>query len=337
MKINRILIVGLGSIGERHLRLLRGILPEAQIGVLRHRPVNDVPKFANLVFSTMKEALQFAPQIAVISNPASCHIGSGTPLAQAGTHLLIEKPLAVSVVGVLNLLEECKRNNVNLAVGYNLRFLPSLQKFKSLIDQGVIGRIWSVRSEAGQYLPSWRPESDYRLSVSAQSSLGGGVLLELSHELDYLSWIFGDVDWVQAVLSKQSDLKIDVEDTAHMFIGFKSAEVSRQIIARVDLDFIRQDPVRACTAIGEFGSLNWDGVDGSIKILKKNTINWHEVYRYQPSRDQTYVSELEDFISNVKSHTLPKVSGNDGLKVLQIIDAARASSNSNGSRIQVAT
>lgn len=337
MQINRILLVGLGSIGQRHLRLLRDILPGARIGVLRHRAVSKVPQFADFVFSTMEEALDFAPQIAVISNPASCHIGSAIPLAQAGVHLLIEKPLAVSVAGVVNLLEECKRNNVILAVGYNLRFSPSLQKFKSLIDEDIIGRIWSVRSEAGQYLPSWRPESDYRVSVSAQSLLGGGVLLELSHELDYLGWIFGNVDWVQATLSHQSELEIDVEDTAHILMGFTPAEMGAQLIATVDLDFIRQDTVRACTVIGEFGSLTWNGIEGSVKLWKVNAQGWQELYRHQPTRDQMYIDELEDFLSSVESNTQPKVAGYDGLKVLQIVDAVRYSSNSNASRTQVAS
>jgi predicted dehydrogenase len=337
VKINRILIVGLGSIGKRHLRLLRSILPEAQIGVLRHKTINQVPEFANFVFSRMDEALAFAPQIAVISNPASLHIDSAIPLVQAGVHLLIEKPLSTSVAGVLNLLEECKRNNVILAVGYNLRFSPSLLKFKSLIDDGIIGRIWSVRSEAGQYLPSWRPESDYRYSVSAQSSMGGGVLLELSHELDYLRWIFGDVDWVQAMLFKQSDLEVDVEDSAHILMGFIPQKMGEKIVATVDLDFIRQDAVRTCNAIGEFGSLTWNGLDGSVKLWKINAADWQELYRHQPNRDQMYMSELDDFISNVRSNTQPRVTGNDGLKVLQIVDAVRYSSDSNASRTQVAS
>lgn len=337
MKINRILVVGLGSIGMRHLRLLRIILPEAQIGVLRHKADNKIPQFADFVFSTMEEALDFAPQIAVISNPASHHVSSAIPLAQAGIHLLIEKPLAVSVVDILNLFEECKKNHVILSVGYNLRFSPSLQKFKSLIDEGVIGRIWSVRSEAGQYLPSWRPESDYRLSVSAQSSMGGGVLLELSHELDYLRWIFGDVDWVQAMLSKQSELEVDVEDSAHILMGFTPQKMGEKIVATVDLDFIRQDAVRTCIAIGEFGSLAWNGLDGSVKLWKINAEGWEEIYRNLPDRDQMYICELEDFLSSVCNKAQPRVSGNDGLKVLKIVDAVRYSSQSNAGRIQVAS
>jgi len=337
VKINRILIVGLGSIGKRHLRLIRSILPEAQIGVLRHKTVNQVPEFADFVFTGMEEALAFAPQIAVISNPASLHIDSAIPLVQAGVHLLIEKPLSTSVAGVLNLLEECKRNNVILAIGYNLRFSPSLLKFKSLIDDGIIGRVWSVRSEAGQYLPSWRPESDYRHSVSAQSSMGGGVLLELSHELDYLRWIFGDIDWVQAMLSKQGELEIDVEDSAHILMGFTPQKMGEKIVATVDLDFIRQDAVRACNVIGEFGSLTWNGLDGSVKLWKINAEGWQEIYRCLPDRDQMYIGELEDFLSSVWNKTQPRVPGNDGLKVLQIVDAVRYSSQSNAGRTKVAS
>ena len=80
---------------------------------------------------------------------------------------------------------------------YNLRFLPSLQAYRERIQFGVIGKVLSVRCEIGQYLPSWRPGSDYRQAVSASRALGGGALLELSHEIDYLRWIFGEVAWVQ--------------------------------------------------------------------------------------------------------------------------------------------
>lgn len=253
--INRILIVGLGSIGKRHLRLARALLPNADIRVLRHQAGSAVPDSANGSFSSIDEAIAFAPQTAVIASPAPFHIATAQALAEAGVHLLIEKPLSASLNGVMQLLETCQKQGTVLLTGYNLRFLPSLQRFRDLLGDGVIGKVLSVRCEIGQYLPSWRPDADYRQGVSARRELGGGALLELSHELDYLRWIFGEVDWVKATLSRQSSLALDVEDTAHLTLGFAPADDGHQLIGTVNMDFVRHDTTRLCTTIGENGSL----------------------------------------------------------------------------------
>jgi predicted dehydrogenase len=203
--INKVLIVGLGSIGKRHLRLARELLPNADIRVLRHQHTSDIPENSNGCFFNIEDAVHFKPQIAVVAGPAPFHIDIAEALAFAGTHLLIEKPLSSSLDNVAKLLETCRKQRVILLTGYNLRFLPSLQKFRELLSEGILGELLSVRCEVGQYLPSWRPDDDYRIGVSARRDLGGGVLLELSHELDYLRWIFGEVEWVSAILSKQSN------------------------------------------------------------------------------------------------------------------------------------
>ena len=120
--IDRILIVGHGSIGKRHLRLAREFLPQAEIGVLRHKVDLTIPEGADYVFSTMVEALAFAPNLAIVANPATIHLSTAMRLAEAGVHLLIEKPLSVISEGVTDLIETCKKTNVVLAIGYNLRF-----------------------------------------------------------------------------------------------------------------------------------------------------------------------------------------------------------------------
>ena len=98
-----------------------------------------------------------------------------------------------------------------IGVAYNLRYLPSAKKVKHIISERVLGRLTNVHIECGQYLPDWRPGTDYRLGVSAQKKLGGGALLELSHELDYLLWIFGSIRSVVAKLETTGTLDIDVD------------------------------------------------------------------------------------------------------------------------------
>jgi predicted dehydrogenase len=324
--IKRILIVGFGSIGKRHLRLARELLPHAEIGVLRHKVELVVPEGADFIFATMSEALSFSPNLAIIASPAPFHLSHAIPLAEAGVHLLIEKPLSATSEGIEDLAEACNNEHVVISIGYNFRFLKSLQEFKFIIDSEVIGSVWSVRCEVGQYLPSWRPDGDYRKGVSAQNSLGGGVLLELSHEIDYLRWIFGEVDWVQATLTKQSDLEIDVEDTAHLFLGFTAKDLERQILASVNLDFIRQDTTRVCTVIGKLGSLRWNGIAGTIELWAIGTQGWQEIYRDESPRDESYIAEWKHLIHCIEQESKVMITCEDGLKVLQIIESARVAS-----------
>lgn len=328
MTIDRVLIVGLGSIGKRHLRLARQLLPSADIRVLRHQPSNELPEFADGCFSQLHEAIEFAPQLAVIASPASTHLPVAIALANAETNLLVEKPLASESERVEELIACCLSKKVVLLTGYNLRFLPSLQKFRELLHAKTIGQILSVRCEIGQYLPTWRPGTDYRQGVSAQRALGGGALLELSHELDYLRWIFGEVDWVMASLSKQSALEIDVEDTAHLTLGFCSDNGTSGLIGTLNLDFIRHDTTRLCTAIGEFGSLRWNGLTGAIEKFTAGASNWCELYRHQHQRDDSYLSEWQHMLACILTEETPLVSGVDGLQVLRIIDGARCASAS---------
>lgn len=334
MLINRVLIVGLGSIGKRHLRLAREFLPHADIRVLRHQECASIPEHANGCFSSLDQAIDFVPQLAVIASPATFHMSAARSLAQAGVHLLVEKPLSATLDGVSQLLETCREQGAVLLTGYNLRFLPSLQRFRDLLNGNVIGRVLSVRCEIGQYLPSWRPDVDYRQGVSARRELGGGALLELSHELDYLRWIFGEVDWVKATLSRQSDLEIDVEDTAHLILGFEHMAEGHQLIGTVNLDFIRHDTARLCTAIGENGSLRWNGLTGEVEQFESGAIGWRKIFHHQHQRDDSYLAEWRHLLDCVNEQKAPLITGEDGLQVLQIIDAARQASET-GLKMQV--
>jgi predicted dehydrogenase len=322
----KIVIIGLGSIGARHLKILRQIIPNAEIKVLRHIDIKEVPHFSNGNLYSLDEVLKFNPKIAVIATPSAFHIESAQILAEAGINLFIEKPLSNSVAGIVQLLETCEKNENVLMVGYNLRFSPSLQQFRNYLNDNIVGEIYSVNCEAGQYLPDWRPEKDYRSGVSAKEELGGGVLLELSHEIDYLKWIFGDIEWTMATLTRQSNLEIDVEDTAHLIFGFRPKQNGREIIGVVNLDFIRQDQIRICKVIGENGSLKWDGIEGSVEIFTSSTGMWKQLFSHKPKIDETYVSEWENFLDCIINKKNPVVSGLDGLRVVEIVEAARKSS-----------
>jgi predicted dehydrogenase len=324
--IDRVLIVGHGSIGQRHLRIVRQNLTQADIRVLRHRPGGGVPELSNGVYHDLVDACAFAPQVSIIANPAPFHLQTAASLVAVGSHLLIEKPLSDDLAGVEALLQQAQTQGIVLQVGYNLRFLPSLSRFRDLVQQGEIGQILSVRCEIGQYLPTWRPDTDYRQGVSAQRSLGGGALLELSHELDYLRWIFGEVAWVKAYLGRHSQLEIDVEDLAHLILGFSSNRSSGSSgpVAALSLDFLRHDPIRICIAIGERGSLRWNGLTGTVEVYPAGGNGWQLLCHYPHQRDDSYQAQWCHFLNCVRSNSRPLVSGEDGYAVLQIVNGARS-------------
>jgi predicted dehydrogenase len=331
--IERILIVALGSIGKRHLKIARELLPSADIRILRHQYSNEVPKYSNGCVFSIEEVLKFSPQIAIIASPAPFHIAIAQILAEAGVHMLIEKPLASSSNGINNLISTCKMQNIVLMIGYNLRFFLSLQNFRKYLLSGTIGRVQSVRCEVGQHLQSWRLENDYRKTVSARKDLGGGVLMELSHELDYLRWIFGEIEWVQANLCRQSSLELDVEDTAHLILGFISNSEKNQLVGVLNMDFIRHDSTRLCTAIGEKGTLRWNGLTGEVSINRAHSNVWHLLFHHLEGRDDSYIREWQNFLIAIDQHRTPMITAEDGLRVIEIIEAANLSNVSDGMKI----
>lgn len=324
-KLNTALVVGLGSIGRRHCRLLKQLLPDIRIIALRHQPADDtfaVDLNLHAVVYSIEEALSYCPDFAIIANPASHHVEISLALLERDVHLLIEKPISSNIEDALKLVDVAKRSQSKIMIAYNLRFDPSLIALKRLIEAGRVGEVLSIRAEVGQNLADWRPGTDYKDGVSAKRSLGGGVLLELSHELDYLLWIFGELDWVVSHATKQSSLNIDVEDLALILLGFKSrSKPSGNLVASLNMDFFRQDHTRVCYVIGDKGTLKWNGVDHDVWFFSSATKCWERVCVFDFDRDFTYSEELNHFVNCVVEDEEPAISVTEGFNVLRTIDS----------------
>lgn len=334
--IRRVVIAGFGSIGRRHFRIARELMPDAEIRVLRHaRPADEGETAgADGVFYSIEEAAAFAPNLSIVATPAPFHRPIAEAMLQVGSHLLIEKPLADTVEGLEGLIALARERRRVVQTGYNLRYLPSLRRFRDLVREGGVGAILSIRCQVGQYLPDWRPEQDYRRTVSANRNLGGGVLLELSHEIDYLRWVFGEAAWVQAFLGKQSRLDVDVEDTAHLILGF-AGDTSQRPVASVSLDFIRRDTVRECVAIGQEGTLRWDGISGAVELKTPGAGEWERLFQHTPERDLSYREQLRDLLLRIDSGAEPQIGLEEGLSTLRVVAAARASAAVGGTRAEL--
>lgn len=302
-------------------------MPDAHITVWRHARVagarEDLAEADQMVYS-LDEALATHPTVAILASPAPCHVPTASALASAGVHILVEKPLSDSLDGVDALLADCRREGILLMVGYHLRFSPSLTVLHDAIANGAVGRLLSLRSEVGQYLPEWRPGTDYRDGVSARQDKGGGVILELSHELDYIRWLGGEIRSVIAETGKLGGLEIDVEDVAEILVRFADGA-----IGSVHLDMFQRSATRTCKVIGADGTMDWDVLSGRVRLLSAQNGRWTELCG--PSNagiNDLYIAELEHFIRCAVEGGEVPVDGLVGRRVLEIALAAKRSAKS---------
>ena len=315
----RALIASLGSIGRRHLQNLRALRPDAEIGVLRERgPACTLPGVAH-VFRSLDDALRFAPDVAIVAGPASRHVDVARPLAERGAHLLIEKPISDRIEGVDDLIEACRARSLVLMVGYVLRFSPAARCARAELEAGRIGRLLAFRAEVGQHLEDWRPGTEYRQSVSARSELGGGALLELSHELDLARWMGGEVARVSAESAALGGLEIDVEDCAEVLLAFRAP-----VLGSIHVDMLQRPALRRCTLIGENGRLELDLLAERLVLHGAGQDVARELHAAPArERNELYRAELAHFLSCVETGARPCVTGEDGRAALALALAAK--------------
>lgn len=317
------LIVGLGSIGQRHLKNIMQMYGDIELIVYRHEENKDLDIHGiKHITNDLVEALDHKPDFAIICNPSPFHVDIAIEIAHRGVHLLIEKPISSSTERVEELIALSKEKKIKLMVGYNLRFLESLNFFRQSIQDGIIGEIFSIKADVGQNLKYWRKNQDYTKGVSANKNLGGGALLELSHEFDYISWIFGPVEWVSGVIGKKSNLTIDVEDFSTSTLGFKD----KNYVANINIDLFRHDSHRECIVIGEEGTIKWNALENSVMIFSKSEKSWKTIFNESEERDSSYREELKHFLDCILKDQEPLIDGHSALNVLEIIEAIRNSS-----------
>lgn len=324
MKSERYLIVSLGSIGLRHLRNLRALKPDSQIAAWRMHgtPGDEPPEGCDFEFSSLDDIRSFAPDAAIVAGPASTHVAVALQLMEMGIDVFVEKPISDTLEDAYTLVECAKERGVILMTGYSLRFMASLIEARHRVLAGDIGDVISVRAEVGQYLPNWRPGTDYRTSVSAQRSLGGGALLELSHEFDYILWCFGMPESVFCVGGHYSPLDLDVEDIAEIILTYTNPN---RLIS-IHLDFLQHSASRRCKFIGTKGTLIWDGITDCIETHfgpadARNTVHGP----FTNDRNIMYIDEIQHFLNCVDDRSAPQVDGTQGAAVLSIVNAARLS------------
>ncbi len=280
----------------------------------RHGRAVALPPNAKVVASP-EEATARGIDAAVIATASAEHADALRHLIPASVPLYVEKPVLTSEIDaaeISQLMREVGYDAPSL-VGCNLRYLPSLIKTRELITSGAVGRIVRAHLEAGQWLPDWRPERDYRASYSASSEAGGGVVLDLIHELDVARWMLGEFDRVQADLAQRSSLEIDSEDTAGILLSQRGGA-----LAVVALDYVSRRPVRRYCFTGEEGTIVWDMPSKQLVITRATGIEQIRLDDDAFDVSTTYMRAMSEFLRAIDSGLQTSQPLSEGLSTLAL-------------------
>ncbi|MCM1266522.1 MAG: Gfo/Idh/MocA family oxidoreductase [Bacteroidales bacterium] len=332
----KILFIGLGSAGQRHLRNLKRILGN-DVEFLAYR----VRKYARLFddnlnvvegqnvkeayhiqeFDKLDEALREKPDAAFICNPNSMHIEVALQVAREGIDIFLEKPVSDSLERLDELGDLIDRNKIILYVGYQMRLHPCLIRLKQDIDEKRIGEIVSVDCQMGELISQMHKYEDYRDMNEAKKATGGGVVLCQIHELDYLCWIFGMPTEVYSIGGKYSDLEIEVEDGVTTICRYTKENSDFPIM--IHQDFLQTPPVRKCKVIGTLGQIEVDLLQNQYVVYDKQTVREEKFVNF--SRNDMFMEEVKRFLEYVKTRKQETLTLEEGTKSLKVALAIKES------------
>jgi len=326
--IDCVAVVGTGSAGRRHAATLRRSLPNAELVVVQRVGSNQssapfVDIGARLV-PTVEDALTFRPRVAVVASPAPFHRPAAELFFAEGAHVLVEKPLADVSEEADAVVRAARTARRELVVGYHLRYGDTVPRLKQLVDEGAIDEPITFRLAVGQHLAQWRPGTDPLRSVSARRELGGGVLLELSHELDGLRYLLGEVHELSARLS-YTGAPTDglVETEAELALRMTTG-----VVGEIHLDMVSSVPFRRWELGGTSGRLVADLLTGRIErtdLSGTSTI----VAAFPPGeRDRAENQLVANLLAAAGGLARPACTGADGLAAVALVEAASASARS---------
>jgi predicted dehydrogenase len=324
--LSRILVIGCGSAGERHIKNLQslGVAEICACEQDRQRLKHISDEYKIQTFEDYEEVFSNeAIDAALVCTPTSEHIVPALAAIRQGCHVFVEKPLSHTLEGVDNLIEEASRKNLILMTGFNFRFHPNLQQIKTLLDREEIGRPISARAHFGSYFlyrVPYHGGRDYKQDYAAKK-VGGGVILDAAtHQIDYMSWFLGKVKEVFCYSGRMSSLELEAEDIAEILLKFETGA-----IASLHVDFVQKPYQIQCEIIGEKGTLAWDFRTNTVRLSCETDNKWQTFTENNFDHDETYVREITHFIECIRGKEEPPVDGIRGKKLLQIALAAKES------------
>ena len=304
----KILFFGLGSIGKKHAEIIKEKF-NYRLFAYRTNKGQEKSKQGFKEFNNIKDAIEFKPDIAFITNPTFLHINTALKCAEKNIHMFIEKPISHNLENVDKLEKEIQKRKLITYIAYNLRFHPLIEKIKEITEKE---KPTYFKSICSSYIPEWRPNQDYSRSYSAKKELGGGVLLDLSHEIDYITWFFGEIKKIEGYCDKISDLKIDCEDIMEAEITFKTG-----IRGEMHLDYFTKKPQRTITLQYANKKIEGDLLKNTIKTIENKK---EKTIQLKCEKDESYIKQIEYFFKQYYSKN-PNMMNNysDALKTFKKI------------------
>jgi predicted dehydrogenase len=290
----KILFFGLGSIGKKHASIIKENY-DYELFAYRTRKGQEKNTLGIEEFDNINDAFDVKPNIAFITNPTNLHISTALDCAKKNINLFIEKPISYDLEGVERLNSEIKKRKLFSYIAYNLRFHPVLEKIKQVTEKESNPIYFDVICSS--YLPNWRKNQDYSKSYSANSKTGGGVILDLSHEFDYLTWLLGKIDDISGFCGKISNLKINCEDIVDVQIKLKSG-----INGRMHLNYFSVYPERMIKLYYADRFIEGDLINNCLKIINKNGKN--EELKFKFDLNETYEKQINYFFDNYSKNNL---------------------------------
>jgi predicted dehydrogenase len=303
----KILIIGLGSIAQKHINALNVLKIQCQIYALRSNPNSKIiDGVINIYSLDLIKELNF--DFAIISNPTHLHYKYISILSEFGVNLFIEKPAVFKIDELNNLSKKIVKNNILTYVACNLRFHPCIVFLKNFFELNSYDKVNEVNIYCGSYLPEWRMGSDFREIYSVNSEMGGGVHLDLFHEIDYSFWIFGMPLYSKNFKSNKSNLKIDSYDYANYLL------IYRNFALNIVLNYFRRDAKRVIEIV--FDDFTW-----TVDLLKNSIIDNNSKIIFQAKdfniRD-TYVKQMSYYLKNISLKSIPMNSFEESINPLSI-------------------
>lgn len=320
--MNKILIVGYGSIGKRHLQNILSQTNSKIIVCTKRKDLQELEKRGITIVNSITKALLYKPNIAFVTNETSYHTKTAIKLAENGINLFIEKPLSNSNKDIKKLGKIIAKNKIIVQIGCDHRFHPCIKKIKNIIDSKKLGKIISAHVENNSFLPDWHPWEDYRKGYAAKNKLGGGIALTMIHELDFLCWFFGDVKKVFSITGKYSNLEITSDDLSMMTLIF-----NKNIITHLHLDYFSRPEFKSCKIKGINGTVYWNSNLNEVKVYSQNKKQWKTILKINKfERNLMFIDELKYFLKCVKNKEETFNNVNDASKTLQVVLNAKKSS-----------
>ncbi len=333
----KILMIGLGSIGQRHVRNLRRLYgDEVELMAYRSRGLKrtftdklEVREGVDLeaeygirAYTSLEEALAQKPEVAFITNITAKHMDCALACAKAGCHLFIEKPLSHDMEGIEELKRLCEDQQLVVFMGFQNRYHLCVREMKKVLEEGVLGQITYGDCEFAERVSTMHRYEDYKDTYMARSDMGGGPVGNLlMHDLDILAWLFGKPASVSATTGNSGVLGIDVEESASGVFSYKGTEggvipAQGSFQIRVHTDFYQFPPVHAMKIIGTKGRAEADLLSGRFTLYLGDEKVREEHYDFP--RNDMFLKELQDFRAALRGEKAPEISLEAGITALEM-------------------